>query len=272
MGLAGLGADWRLSRTIAIRTEVGDRVYKPKIQQLAAATVLGNTLTTMNTADGDHTVSRVVNELYGQVGLGFLFGVARPAAVAIAPAPVAPAPTPAPTPTVSREPLSVCVVDPTATGGLRMQSAYLVGGRDTVVVANGSDQPFATAIGTVPTVSSADWYVRGQPLTITWGTGTNNRAEYATYGSSRNINASDLAYLGTINGMPVYADRNDVSPWISEWTDATRSNADIGTVLGSQSSLRTQFQNVKVLYVPMANSGCVFQAVQRQEEVRKSGK
>jgi hypothetical protein len=272
MGLGGLGADWRLSRTIAIRTEVGDRVYKPKIQQLASATVLGNTITTLNTADGDKTVSRVVNELYGQVGLGFLFGVARPAAVAIAPAPVAPAPAPAPAPTISREPLSVCVVDPTATGGLRMQSAYLVGGRDTVVVANGSDQPFTTAIGTVPTAASADWYVRGQPLTITWGTGTTNRVEFATYGSARNINSSDLAYLGTINGMPVYADRNDVSPWITEWTDASRSNADIGTVLGNQSSLRTQFQNVKVLYVPMATSGCVFQAVQRQEEVRKSGK
>lgn len=271
MGLAGLGADWRISRTIAIRTEIGDRIYKPKLQQLASTTVLGNTITTFNTADGDVSVSKVVNELYGQVGLGFLFGVARPATVAVAPAPVAPPPAPV-APTVSREALSVCVVDPTATGGLRMQSAYLVGGRDTIIVANGSDQPFSTSIGTVPTAASADWYVRGQPLTITWGTGTNNRIEYATYGSSRTISSSDLTYLGTINGMPVYADRNDVGTWINEWNDASRSNADLGTVLGSQASLRTQFQNVKVLYVPMASSGCVFQAVQRQEEVRKSGK
>ena len=269
MGLAGLGADWRLSRGIAIRTEIGDRIYRPKIQQLATPLVPIGTPATFNTANGDQTVARTVNELYGQIGLGFLFGVARPAAVAVVPAPVAP-PPPTPAPTVSREAMSVCVVDPTAPGGLRMQSAYLVGGRDTVVVANGSVQPFSTSVGTVPVAAGSDWYVQGQPLTFTW---TNNgRAEFVTYGSTRNINSSDLSYLGTLNGMPIYADRNDVSGFITEWNDASRTNADINTILGNQANLRTQFQNVKVLYVPMAPSGCVFQAVQRQEEVRKSGK
>jgi len=160
-------------------------------------------------------------------------------------------------------------VDPTASNGLRMQEAYLVGGRDTVVVVNGSDQAFATSIGTVPVASTADWYVRGQPLTITVG---NGKLEYATYGSTRVINSSDLAYLGTVDGIPVYADRNEVSGFINELNQVSASNRDLGMTLNNQRTLRTSFDNVKVLYVPMSPSGCVFQAVQRQEDVRKSGK
>lgn len=272
MGLGGLGADWRFSRNIAIRTEIGDRVYKPKIVALNSLTFTGTAPGIVTVTNSDENVSKLVNELYAQVGLGFLFGVARPAAVALAPAPMAPPPPPpAPAPTVSREPLSVCVVDPTATNGLRMQSAYLVGGRDTVIVANGADQPFNSSIGYVPTASTADWYVRGQPLTINVGT---TKMEYATYGSTRVVNSEDLAYLGTVNGIPVYADRNDVSGFINDWNTAnsTVSSRDLGMTLNGQKTLRTNFEKVKVLYVPMASSGCVFQAVQRQEDVRKSGK
>ena len=266
MGLAGLGADWRLSRTIAIRTEIGDRIYKPKIHA-ATAPLLGTTYALPN---GDDNVSKMVNEFYGQVGLGFLFGVARPAVVAVAPAPAEPAPVVTPV-TVSREPVSVCVVDPTATGGIRMQSAFLVGGRDTVIVVNGADQPFNSSGGTVSVASNADWYIKGQPLTITTGT---SKIEYLTYGSSRVVNSSDLAYLGTVNGLPVYADRNDVSGFITELNDVNRSRSgtDLGVILNDQKTLRTSFNSVKVLYVPMAATGCVFQAVQLQEEVRKSGK
>jgi hypothetical protein len=31
LGLVGLGADWRLSRNIALRTEISDRIYRPKL-------------------------------------------------------------------------------------------------------------------------------------------------------------------------------------------------------------------------------------------------
>jgi hypothetical protein len=265
MGLAGIGADWRIARSIAIRTEIGDRIYKPHVQQLANPIVVVGTTTTYNTADGDESVSKSVHEVYGQIGLGFLFGVARPAAVAVAPAPT-PEPAPAPAPTVSREDISVCVVDPTAPGGIRMQSATLVEHRDTVIVVNGTDRPFSTSVGTISVASNADWYVQGRPFTISV---SNHPMEFATYGSSRVISNSDLTYLGTVNGLPVYADRNDVSGFIGEWNDVSKSNADVGVILTGQPTLRTQFENVKVLYVPMQPSGCVFQAVQRQEEVRK---
>jgi opacity protein-like surface antigen len=267
MGLAGLGADWRVSRNIAIRTEIGDRIYKPQLSALTATPAITAGLatgTTLTLNNGDARVSKTVHELYGQIGLGFLFGVARPAAVAVIEAP-APAPTPAPTPTVSRENMSVCVVDPTAEGGLRMQNVVLVGGRDTVVVVSGSDRPFATSIGTVTTAGNADWYVRGQPLSFTVNGGN---WSYVTYGSPRMINNSDLAFVGTYNGLPLYADRNDVSSFQTELYQVNRSG-DIVTVLGNQKTLANNLSNVKVLYVPTQPSGCVFQAVQRQEEVRK---
>lgn len=269
MGLAGLGADWRVSRKIAIRTEIGDRIYKPQLSALTATPAITATLgstAALNLANGDARVSKTVHELYGQIGLGFLFGVARPPAVAIVEAPPAPAPTPVPT--VSREDISVCVVDPTSPNGLRMQSATLVGGRDTVVVVGGSDRPFSTSLGTVSVASNADWYVRGQPLTVMVGPG---KIEYATYGSPRVVSNSDLAYIGTVNGMPVYADRNDVKDVYDELNDVRKAQNknDLGEILSQQKDLREALDKVKVLYVPMQSSGCVFQAVQRQEEVRK---
>src|SRR5690606_19666660 len=97
-------------------------------------------------------------------------------------------------PEVRREAISVCVVDPTAPGGLRMQSATLIEGRDTVVTIGGTDRPLRESVGNVMVASNADWYVRGQPLTMRVG---NETVEFATYGSARVIEASDLAFLGT---------------------------------------------------------------------------
>jgi hypothetical protein len=267
MGLAGLGADWRISRGMAIRTEIGDRIYDPRIHQLATAVPVG---TTFNTADSDEDVSKTVHEIYGQVGLSFLFGVARPAAVAVIAPPPEPAPV-TPTPTITRESISVCVVDPTATGGIRMQQATLVAGRDTVITVGGTDQPFSSSVGTVSTTSNADWFVRGQPLTVNVGKA---KWEYVTYGSTRNINSSDLAFLGTVNGMPVYADRNEVKDVLNELNElnAAQNRKDFGDVLDEHKDLRGALDDIKVLYVPASSTGCVFQAVQRQEEVRKGGK
>lgn len=260
MGLVGLGADWRIARSLAIRTELSDRIWDPRIHRLT----LPATGPTFTTANSDEDVGSPVHEIGAQIGLSFLFGIARPPAVAV----VEPAPAPVPAPTVSREALSVCVVDPTAAGGIRMQEAYLVGGRDTVVVINGEDRPFATSVGTVTVASNADWYVRGQPLTV--GTGT-TRMEFVTYGSPRMISSGDLAYLGVVNGMPVYADRKDVEDVIDELNELNKAKqgTDLGQILEEQRELRGELDDLKVLYAPVSPTGCVFQAVQRQEEVRK---
>ena len=262
MGLVGLGADWRFSRAMALRTEIGDRIWDARVNQLQG--------TTNNTVAGDTDVSDDIHEIYGQIGLTFLFGIARPPVVAIAPAP-APTPAPAPAPTVRRESLSVCVIDPTAPGGIRMQTATLIEGRDTVITVSGSDRPFRESIGNVMVASNADWYVRGQPLTMTVGT---QKVEFATYGTARTVEASDLAFLGTVNGVPVYADKDEVNDVIEELNELNKAQrgTDLGKLLEEHKDLREDLEDVKVVYVPLYASGCVFQGVQRQEEVRKGGK
>jgi hypothetical protein len=266
--LAGLGADWRMSRRIALRTEVSDLLYKPQIE---AATIPAAGATTWTLPTGDN-VAKLTHELGAQIGLQFLFGVAAAPVVAVAPPPPPPPPaTPPPAPPeVRRENLSVCVVDPTAPGGIRMQSATLVEGRDTVISVGGSDRPFRESVGNVMVASNADWYVQGQPLTMTVG---KNKVAYLTYGTPRVVTASDVAYLGTINGYPVYADQDDVKDVISELNDMNKAQAgtDLGQILDKQKDLREALDKVKVLYVPTNATGCVFQAVQRQEEVRKGG-
>jgi hypothetical protein len=263
MGLVGLGADWRFSRSFALRTEVGDRIWDARINPLVG--------TTNNTAAGDTDLSDDIHEIYGQVGLTFLFGVARPPVVAVAPAPEPVAPAPTPVAEVRRESISVCVIDPTAPGGIRMQTATLIERRDTVVVVNGVDRPLRESVGNVMVASNADWYVRGQPLAMTVGS---EKVEFATYGTARVVDSSDLAYLGTVNGVPVYADKDEVADVIDELNElnAARRGTDLGVILDEQDELRKDLEDVKVVYVPLYATGCVFQGVQRQEEVRKGGK
>ncbi len=259
MGLVGLGADWRFSRNMALRTEIGDRMWDAPIH---AVDLTGATT--------DEDVGGMVHELYGQIGLAFLFGVARPEVVAIAPPP-APAPTPTPVAEVRRDAISVCVIDPTAPGGIRMQSATLIEGRDTVITVGGSDRPFRESVGNVMVASNADWYVRGQPLLMRVG---NRNVEFATYGTARTIEARDLSFLGTVNGVPVYADRDEVADVIDELNELNRAQAgtDLGEILDENKDLREELDDVKVVYVPLYSTGCVFQGVQRLEEVRKGGK
>jgi hypothetical protein len=266
MGLIGLGADWRLGRSLALRTEIGDRIWDVRVHPVTAA---GGT--NFNTAAGDDDVSDDIHEIYGQLGLTFLFGVARPVAVAVAPAPE-PAPAPVtPAPEIRRESISVCVIDPTAPGGIRMQTATLIEGRDTVVTVSGTDRPLRDAVGNVMVASNADWYVRGQPLTMNIGT---QKVEFATYGTARTIESGDLAFLGTVNGVPVYADRDEVQDVIEELNELNRAQRgrDLGKLLEEHKDLREDLEDVKVVYVPLYSTGCVFQGVQRQEEVRKGGK
>jgi hypothetical protein len=265
LGLAALGADWRLSRSLALRTEIGDRIWDPSVHAFTSTGTGTGTIT-------NEDVGNTIHELYGQLGLTFLFGVERPMAMAVAPppAPVAPV-TPTPVPEVRRESISVCVIDPTAPGGIRMQTATLIESRDTVITVNGTDRPLRDAIGNVMVASNADWYVRGQPLTMNIGT---QKVEFATYGSARTIESSELSFLGTVNGVPVYADRDEVQDVIEELNElnAAQRGTDLGKILEENKDLRQDLEDVKVVYVPLYSTGCVFQGVQRQEEVRKGGK
>jgi hypothetical protein len=261
MGLVGLGTDVRLSPNFALRLELNDRIYKPEIYALSG--------TDPFPFQGE-SVGNTVHEVAGQVGLHLLMGLDRAQAVSVVPAPAPPpAPTPEPEPEPVEEAMTVCVVDPSTPSGLRMQSAfYRPATRDTVVVVNGERVPLDNAVGSVMVVRDADWYVRGEPLVLHTGS---ERFEYVTYQGARRIEADDLAFVGTINGYPVYADRDEVAAVIDELADARTADrtADLGRVLETRRNLRDEINDVEYLYVPVESTGCVFQALQPMTPVQK---
>ncbi|HEY0809735.1 MAG TPA: outer membrane beta-barrel protein [Longimicrobiales bacterium] len=267
MGLIGLGADWRLSRSFILRTEINDQIYSPQVYRINQPWT-GTTVTLTN----EDNRANLINEIGLTLGLHFLFGIAPVPVVAVAPPPPPPPPpvAPPPPPPPREDAITICVVDPTAPGGLRMQSATLVESRDTFIVVGGTRTPISSAnLGSGVTVATgSDWYVRGQPLVMTVG---RSRVEFATYGGAQRIASQDLAYLGTVNGFPVYADRDDVSSFITELDQLNRSrpNTDLGVLLNDQRTLRTSLENVRMWYVPVYPYGCVFQGVQRAEPVTK---
>lgn len=258
MGLGGLGADLRFTPRFAVRVEAGDRIYKPSVVEVGAAGFPAGV-----TALTDDNVARTVHEIYGQLGLHALLGLQRPEVVAVAPAPAPPVEAPAPAPTT--ESVDVCVVDPTATGGLRTVTAtHNLTTNDTTVTVNGTEMPLSQSVGTVPVAANATWYVQGEPLVIGSGRTT---VRYVAFGSPRVISSSDLTFLGTVDGMPVYADRNAVTGVL-----ATTPPGDLSMQVNQNRAYFTGLENVQVLYVPMQATGCVFQPVQLQEQVRKSGR
>jgi len=256
LGLVGLGEDVRLAPRIALRLEVGDRMYKPALIAVTQTTHPG---ANVQTTSSDTKVSKMVHEIYAQAGLHMLFGLAAPPVVAVVPAP-APPPPPPPVvvPVITTQNVNVCVVDPTTSTGLRTVTAvFNTTTNDTTIMVNGQGMKFSQSLGTVPTATGATWYVQGQPLTV--GTG-NNALAYVSYGSARNIDAGDLAFVGTINGMPVYANKSDVSS-----LTIPSPAVDIST----SPTLLTGLRNVQVLYAPLTVSGCNFQPLQIQQQVRK---
>lgn len=163
----------------------------------------------------------------------------------------------------------VCVVDPTAPNGLRMQEAiHLVDAGDTVVVVNGERRPLSTSVGTVVTASNQPWYVSGAPLVIDVG---RTNYEYLTYQGAVRIEADRLTYLGTVNGLPVYADRDQVADVRDQLADVrqARATGDLGSILEQEQDLREAIDALQVVYVPLQPTGCVFQPLQRQQQVRK---
>ncbi|MGH7445064.1 MAG: outer membrane beta-barrel protein [Longimicrobiales bacterium] len=264
-GLIGLGADWRVSPNFALRFELDDRIYKPEIY---AGSFTGPTSFARSTGEN---LSKVVHEVSGQIGLHILAGLEAPPVVAVAPAPPPPPPppTPEPPPPPREESIMVCVVDPTADNGLRMQQAtYLVDAGDTVVTVNGERQPLSSAVGNVVVAGNQPWYVSGAPLTVNVGA---TSYEYLTYQGAVRIESDRLTYLGTVNGLPVYADRDQVADVRDQLADARSAQAtgDLEDILEEEEDLREAVDALQVVYVPLQPTGCVFQPLQRQQQVRK---
>lgn len=252
-GLVGLGTDVRLTKNFAVRLEAGDRIWKAPI--FNAAQIDATNLVVL----GDK-VGKTVHQFYFTGGLNALMGLVSPP-----PAPVAtlPAPPPPPPPPPATERVTVCVVDPMAPGGLKtIEATHNLSTGDTTVMQNGDRVPLSQAYANVPTVTTADWYMQGRPLEI--GTGT-NRLRYVSFGGARVIEPSDLGFLGTVNGLPVYADRTTLGV-----VEGLTPGTDLSMAVDQRPMLRQALQEkVQVAYVPVSATGCVFQPLQLQAEVRK---
>jgi hypothetical protein len=265
MGLVGLGGDIRLSPGFALRLEVSDRIWKPEIYAADIGTGTEVALT-----NGDTRVSKTVHEIGAQLGLHFLMGLSRPEVVVVAPPPPPPPPPPVQPEPPREDAISVCVVDPTSPNGIRMQSAYFRHAtNDTVVEVNGSRVPLRQSVGLIPVARTADWYVRGEPLTLKVGA---HQLQYLTYQGATQIPADQLTFLGTINGYPVYANRADVAPLAASLAAlrTSQSRNDLESILAGHDDVRGELDKVKLMYVPLEPTGCVFQTVQLLEQVRKS--
>lgn len=259
MGLVGLGTDLRFSRRFALRAEVGDRIWDAPIRALGVDAINGDLFIIE-----DDDVGNVIHELYGQLGIHVLFGLARPKEVAVVAPPAPPPPPPA------EEAITVCVIDPTIPGGIsEIQALYVPARGDTLVTVNGQRVEIERAYERrVAVADQMDWYVRGEPLEITVNGET---AEFVTYGGGRVIRPADIAFIGMINGTPVYADAaeaRDIREEVEERRRA-RQSGDLEEILEERDDLREDFDDIEVLYVPLRPVGCVFQPVRRVEEVRK---
>lgn len=259
--LVALGGDWRFRPNMALRLEVGDRIWDTPIH-FAVPTGSGSF---RRDPPGDENIGNWVHQIYGNIGLNWLFGLAAvPEPVVVTPPPAPPAPTPPPPAPTTRD-ITVCVVDPSSGTGLRTVNAtYRIEQRDTMV--NG--QPIRTAVGPVMVATQADWYIAGRPMALTVD---RNTTEFVTYGGARVIGASDLEFLGTVNGLPVYASRNDVGDIREELAElrGARNSNDLAQILEEEDELREELEELDVVYVPLQPVGCVFQGLQRVEQVRK---
>ncbi|MGH7474990.1 MAG: outer membrane beta-barrel protein [Longimicrobiales bacterium] len=261
--LVGLGADFRFRPNMALRLEVGDRIWDTPIHFLQGD---------QRFPPGDENIGNWVHQVYGNLGLQFLFGLAEVVEEVVAPPPPPPAPAPPPPPPPEERNITVCVVDPT-TGefGIRTVSAvYVPSTGDTLVVVNGQRRPLSGTVGTIMLAPQADWYIAGSPMTLTVG---RTEAEFVTVGGARQISANDLAYLGNVNGLPVYASRNDVTDLREELADLreARNTNDLEEIFEEEEDVREEFDELDIVYVPLRATDCVFQGLQRVEEVRKAG-
>jgi hypothetical protein len=257
-GLAAVGMDFRFSPSFGLRLEFGDRIWEAPVKEVfidrdfpfffVESRDLGNT----------------INQLYLTLGATFMFGLVEPPvrAAAVPPRPAPPPPPPPPPP--ATEQITVCVIDPTSAEGVRNITAtrHLTTG-DTTVTKNGQSMSLSAALGNVPVAGNANWYIRGAPLQIGMGP---KPLQFTPVGGERHIEPSQLAYLGTVDGMPVFVDRSTAAVGLTQ----LGPNTDLNRLLTESADARKAMESVSILYVPTQPSGCAFTAVQKVQEVRKN--
>ncbi len=190
-----------------------------------------------------------------------------------APAPAAP-PEPAPTAggaagaaakaqPPAEEHLQFCALAPTSSAGLRtLEAVHVPGSRDTLAVEAKGRIPLSEAVSDARVASQATWFQSHLFLDLKVGGITRH---FAIYDLGRVIEPADLAYLGTVDGLPVYAAAADVAPIKGELASLLGTERDLPKLLLMHAPLRATVRRLSVLYVPLAPTGCVFQPLLRVE-------
>lgn len=156
---------------------------------------------------------------------------------------------------------ALCALAPRSTNGLRRLEALRIEGHaDTLALVEGRRLPLSEVVGEVPTARQAAWFSAKKPLTLTVGPRT---LRFQIYDVGRVIGAGDLAYLGTLDGLPVYAAAADVASMEKELKLLLAEDHDLTHVLARSTALRTRLRATDVLYVPLSRTGCVFQPLLR---------
>jgi hypothetical protein len=259
-GLGALGMDLRFSPHWTAKLEFADRIWKTDVKRVFVDPEFP--FFVVETGDNfGHTV----NQLSLTLGVSYLWGLEHPPVQhAAAPPRPAPPPPPPPPPPPSTESITVCVVDPTSAQGVRnITATHNLQTNDTTVTVNGNTMSLSSATSSVPVAVNAPWYVRGAPLEIG---GLPNRLQYVSIGSGQMMNPDQLAYLGTVGGMPVFADRQTVPPGLTN----LGPNTDLSVLMSQSADAKKAFDTVTTIYVPLQPTGCVFQAMQKMQEVRKN--
>jgi hypothetical protein len=149
-------------------------------------------------------------------------------------------------------------VDPSVWGGLReVHIAFMPGAADTFAVAGRRRVPADSAIAEV---AGLPWAAARQPLELMAG---RVRRRFAPYGVARIINAADLAFIGSVRGLPLFVAAADVEGVRGELEDAARSPSGLVRALEQRRVLRDRLDRVDVLYAPVQATGCIFQPLLR---------
>ncbi len=161
------------------------------------------------------------------------------------------------------ERLTLCALAPASAAGLRaLEAVHVAGTPDTLALVADKRVPLAEAVGEVPVAAQAAWYQSHLFLDLKVGAVTRH---FAIYDLPRVIEAGELAYLGTVDGLPVYAAAADVAPVKNELGLLLGSERELPKLVAGNAQVRTAFRAVSVLYVPLARTGCVFQPLLRVE-------
>jgi hypothetical protein len=185
--------------------------------------------------------------------------------------------TPAPPAAPVEEAITICVVDSNGFQLRQIEAIRVPSENRVFVMRDGQRVAFETAHPvTAPIyVRNASWYMADQPLVVNLETDTRvavadrNRLELVLFGSPAQRSASDVVFVGTIDGTPVYANRTDVAPFRTRLEQQFTTTTDLATILRANADLAREFGEVNTYYVAV-EPNCVFRPVSVTHFVRRT--